>query len=63
MTLRIPYPLPIADRMRLMQAGRAAVEALTQEKTTLWQQRHARVEQIIATIVAKYGIEEQEQEE
>ena len=61
MTL-IPYPIPIADRMKLMDAGRAAVEAMSHGKATLWQQRHARVEQVIATIVAKYGIEEQENE-
>jgi hypothetical protein len=58
----IPYPIPIADRMKLMDAGRAAVEAMAHGKATLWQQRHARVEQITATIVAKYGIEEQENE-
>jgi hypothetical protein len=47
--------------MRLMEAGRAAVEAMAHGKATLWQQRHAKVEQVIATIVAKHGIEQEEE--
>ena len=60
MTL-IPYPIPIHDRMKLMDAGRAAVEAMAHGKATLWQQRHARVEQVIAQITAKYGEEEKDE--
>lgn len=58
MVVRIPYPIPIADRMRLMDAGRAAVEAMARDMPTLWQKRHAKVEAVIAEIQAKHGIEE-----
>ncbi len=60
--IRIPYPIPERDRLALMAAGKLAVQAMEQDKPALWSQRHANVEQVIATIVAKYGIEEQEQD-
>lgn len=62
MVIRIPYPIPIADRMRLMEAGRHAIEAMSRDMPTLWQKRHAKVELVIAELQAKYGVEEQEKE-
>lgn len=58
MAVKIPFPIPAEDRARLMAAGKHALEAWTRDLPDTWRQRHARVEQIIAHIIAKYGVEE-----
>lgn len=60
--IRIPYPIPEPDRKRLMEAGRHAMEAWNRDPPDTWRQRHGKVEQIIAYIAAKYGIEEADHE-
>ena len=54
---RIPYPIPMPDRLPLIAAGKLAVESLQRDDIHRWRNRHAAVELILQQIMAKYGRE------
>jgi len=61
--VRIHYPIRSPERERLMKAGKLALIEMLKtghKATPAWRAAHDAVEEVIAAIVAKQGIEEQE---
>lgn len=61
MELRVPYPIPEPQRSKLMAAGRIAEAEFNNGnfgKGGGWQHAHARVEELLAEIKARYGVME-----
>lgn len=56
MQLKVPYPIPEPERSALISAGLIAMAEFENGQGGGWQRAHTRVEEIIADIMARYGV-------